>query len=133
MLVIRKIEDRDREMLWEWIQKDREHFEAGTTADFFFEPETESFVYEDELGPVFFVRLSQDLIASGLLRIDIQFGADKKRTSSCMTEGFQSLVDRAKESGFKGMVFRSTSEPLIRFCVKRFSFEKFGDELFRPL
>jgi hypothetical protein len=100
---------------------------------FFVEPETITLVYEDEKGPVMFVR-GKGIDNNGIqtLQVDIQYVSNKdgKRNLKVMREGFPALAAKAKENGFSDIVFDSSVPALRKFCLKRLGFvEAVGQKL----
>lgn len=75
---------------------------------------------EDDSGPVFYFRIDRD---EELARLNIQFAPSdvvgKRRVAAALTEVFPNIKYLVWETGgdedFKGMVFESTSQPLIQF------------------
>jgi hypothetical protein len=114
-----------------------DEFHQGTTADFFFEEGTVCSVYQDENGPILFVRGKPILYDSiGIIQLDIQYlnNYDAKCNLKAMTEGFPELEKKAKENGFSGFFFISNVPLLRKFCIKRLGFQDFGgDFLVKPL
>jgi hypothetical protein len=84
---------------------------------FFTEKDTQSVVYEDESGPILFARLSS------ALRIHIQFcDVEKERTRRCLITQFSDIVKRARENGYKQIVFETESPTLKWFCHRYLGF-----------
>lgn len=124
MVTDRFIEPSDMETLAISLAKDEYHKE--TEAEFFTQVGCVSKVYEDELGPIMFVR------GAKALRLDIQFvdNLDARRNMKAMLERFPDLVQKAKENGFSEIVFVTNSPLLKSFCERRLGFETLaGDEL----
>lgn len=124
MVTDRLYEDEDYHLLELSLSKDEHH--TGTTPEFFTEPGTMTKVYEDVHGPVLFVR------GSPVLRLDIQFVSndDGRRNIKTMLEGLPPLAQKARENGFRELVFNTSSPLLKAFCMKRLGFqETVGDEL----
>ncbi len=97
-------------------------------AEFFTQFGCISKVYEDDSGPIMFVR------GAKALRLDIQFvdNLDARRNMKAMLERFPDLVEKAKENGFSEIVFVTNSPLLKSFCERRLGFEALvGDELRR--
>jgi hypothetical protein len=104
------VDDKDKEMLKEWIAAEPDH--SNSTPEFYYTPGTKSVVYEDEQGPVCVVRYSS------VLRLDMDFAPniDKVRIKEAMKSQLPEIVEQAKSQGFKEIVFDSVSKPLIKFC-----------------
>src|ERR1700679_1136998 len=99
MITDRLYEEDDYHLLGLSLSQDKYHTE--TTPEFFTEPGTMCKVYEDESGPVLFVK------GSPVLRLDIQFVSndDGRRNIKVMREGLPPLAQRARENGYKEIVF----------------------------
>jgi len=123
MVTDRFLEPGDLELLELSLAKDEHH--QGTEVKFFTNPGSICKVYEDELGPICFVR------GTKALRLDIQYvsNLDKKRNMKAMLEGFDKLAAKAKENGFTEIVFNTNNDLLRAFCTKRFGFEESQGEL----
>ena len=123
----RFIESEDMPVLSVSLAKDEYH--KGTSPEFFTAPGTVCKVYEDELGPICFVR------GTKALRLDIQFAdnSDFKRNMQAMLTGFDSLAKKAAENGFTEIIFNSNNEMLKKFCSKRFGFHESNGELRKHL
>lgn len=130
MITNRYIEEKDYPLLSESLAGDE--FHQGTGLDFFLEPNTVCSVYEDENGPVLFVRgkpiIHENIV---MIQLDIQYldNLNSKRNMKTMLEGFPSLALKAKENGFTGFFFESNVPLLRKFCIKRLGFQKYGDLL----
>ena len=96
-----------------------------TEPEFFFAPGSAAKVYEDEAGPIMFVR------GAKALRLDIQYvsNADVRRNMNAMLQGFGQLVERAREHGFSEIIFNTSSAPLSAFCQRRLGFVESKGEL----
>lgn len=116
------IEYSDRTVLADSLARDDQH--KNTTPEFFYEPWSVCKVYEDEKGPVCFVR------GSKALRLDIQYvdNADVKRNIKAMLE-FDKLAAKARTNGFTEVVFTTNSPLLKNFCMRRFGFVEECGEL----
>jgi hypothetical protein len=126
-MIRRLLNESDRKILDESIQKDSYHRET-TTPDFFYDRRSFCDVYEDENKPVMFVR------ASKTLRLDIQFcdNGDKLKNMAALHE-LESITERAKAAGFTELVFCSDSPLLRAYCIKHFKFNEVQGELRRYL
>ena len=123
MVTDRFLEARDEELLELSLAKDEHH--VGTDVEFFKKTGTVTKVYEDEFGPICFVR------GTKALRLDIQYvsNSDKKRNMTAMLAGFGALAEKAKENGFTEIVFNTNNDLLRAFCIKRFGFVESKGEL----
>lgn len=113
----------DRSLLALSLAQDEHH--AETPPEFFYTPGTIAKVYEDESGPICFVR------GAKALRLDIQYvdNSDKKRNLTAMLE-FERLANEARTNGFTEVCFTTNSPLLRKFCERRFGFERVnGDEM----
>lgn len=127
MITDRYIHAGDMPLLAESLAKDEYH--KDTTAEFFTEIGSVCKVYEDEQGPIFFLR------GAKALRLDIQFvsNEDAERNKAGLMEGFDKLAALAKANGFTELCFVTNSEALKRFCMTRFGYFESGCELRRLL
>lgn len=123
MITDRFMEEDDLSLLELSLSRDEHHKE--TTPAFFTEPGTLSKVYEDNRGPILFVR------GTPILRLDIQYvdNADFGRNKQAMLEGFPALAQKAKANGYKEIVFESSVRALRIFCKRHFGFEECSGEL----
>lgn len=123
MVTNRIMEDSDLNLLETSLAADTEH--VGTTPEFFTEPGTLCSVYEDGQGPVLFVR------GTPVLRLDIQYvsNGDIERNKQAMLEGFPALAQRAREHGFKEVIFQTNSRALKIFVRRNFGFTESGGEM----
>jgi len=122
MLKGRLIEESDRELLQKFINDDPIHSASGTTPDFFMENDCATIVYEDETGPIFFIKSTKALV------IDIQFLEKASlRTAKALKEGYPMFKQCAKQSGYKWLIFDSIAPKLVSFCKKLFGATEFPD------
>lgn len=127
MVNVRYLEDLDKEIIRLSLEEDK--FHIGTTADFFTDdPRAVTTAYEDESGPIMYVK------ASKAMRIDIQFveNADIDRNKAALHK-LEEIVETAKNAGFSELVFCSNSPLLIRYCKRNFGFIEVEGELRRIL
>lgn len=119
--------EQDFSLLELSLSKDEHH--TSTTPEFFLEPGTITKVYEDEKGTILFVR------GTPILRLDIQYvsNEDFQRNKQAMLDGFPALVQRAREHGFKEIMFQTNSRVLARFCKHNFGFAESQGELRKVL
>ena len=98
------------------IRSDQCHAE-WMTPKFFSEPSTISRVYEDESGPILYLR------GSSALRLHIQFcDVDKERIRKCLVSQFPELVQSAKRNGYKQIIYDTASKTLAWFCRRYLGF-----------
>ena len=108
-----------------------DEYHKDTSAGFFYEEGTVCSVYEDEQGPICWVR-GKPIVQNGIgiIQLDIQFfnNRDAKRNMRAMLEGFPELERKARENGFAGFFFVSDVLLLRQFCIKRLGFEAYGED-----
>ena len=123
MITERWINENDYSPLKDSLAKDEYH--RDTRPDFFYTPGTVCKVYEDEKGPIMYVRGCKSL------RIDIQFFSnhDYERNREVLTTKFKEFVNTCKASGFKELVFNTDSPLLKRFCIQKLNFFEVSGEL----
>jgi hypothetical protein len=125
-MIVRPIEERDRQILEQSIAKDAWHSET-TKADFFYDKRAVVTVFEDE-APIMFVK------GSTVLRLDIQFCDNEDyRSNAAALQELSKVIETSKAAGFSEIVFQSSSELLRKYCVKHFRFEPIEGELVRYL
>jgi hypothetical protein len=123
MITDRFLQESDITLLEFSLAKDEHH--QGTPPEFFVQPGTITKVYEDEKGPVLFVRGAKSL------RLDIQYvdNNDTERNKEAMLQGFDGLVKKARDNGFTEVIFTTNSRALAVFCKRNFGFEEIEGEL----
>lgn len=123
MVTDRFLEPGDIGLLESSLALDEHH--RDTKPEFFTQSGTVCKVYEDEAGPICFVR------GTKALRLDIQYvnNHDRRRNMTAMLEGFDSLARKAKENGFTEIIFQTNNRMLKRFCVRAFGFVESEGEL----
>lgn len=123
MITDRFLQESDLTLLELSLAKDEYH--KGTPAEFFNQCGTVTKVYEDESGPVLFVR------GAKALRLDIQYVSndDTERNKAVMLEGFESLIQKARDNGFTEVIFNTNSRALRIFCKRNFGFKDSEGEL----
>lgn len=128
MITSRYITDDDYSLLASSLMLDEHH--KDTPASFFYADGTVCSVYEDEKGPICFVR-GKPIIEKGvgIIQLDIQYlnNDDGRRNLKAMLTGFPELENKAKDNGFSGFFFISTVPLLRNFCIKRLGFQDFGE------
>jgi hypothetical protein len=108
-MIIRPVEDSDREMIAGWIAREPSH--SASSPNFYFEPRTTSLVYEDDRGPVCIARYSS------ALRVDMDFAdVEKERIRQALKNEFPAIANQAKDQGFREVIFDSVSKTLVGFC-----------------
>jgi hypothetical protein len=131
MITTRFITQDDYPLLCKLIMLDEYH-SKDTSPSFFYEDGTICTVYEDDAGPILFLR-GKSIVHEGIgmIQLDIQYvdNKDGKRNLKAMSEGFPVLESNARENGWSGFFFTSTSPLLRKFCVKRLGFKEHDSEL----
>jgi len=127
MISDRMYEAEDYNLLELSLSQDEHH--TTMKPEFFTEPGTMCKVYEDEQGPILFVR------GTPVLRLDIQYTSndDFERNKKAMIEGFPALAQKARENGFREIVFDTKSRALSIFCRRQFGFVSQDGELRKVL
>jgi hypothetical protein len=129
MLYQRATRETDREQLEAMIAEDADH--AGrSTADFWLPSEKDKnrlcVTFEDDKGPVFFLRLEK------VLRVHAQFGTDKMRTARALID-FNEWLDReSRQHGYVQVIWDSISSSLVRFAEK-FGYHKSPNEIVKDI
>lgn len=123
---LRALTEDDKPILASWTASDSDH--RYLAPDWIYRVEkAERWMIEDK-EPRLAFRVQR------ALRVDIQFNEDDTvKTAKALISGFDWLLERAQKAGFTEVIFESKSQPLIRFCEKRFGFRKSGNELVRAL
>jgi hypothetical protein len=121
MITSRHMTAEDIPLLQASIDGDEHH--KGTDVNFWLESECMVNVYEDDAGPVLFLRGS--ILRDGICRLDIQFidNTQGKRNLKCIGIGLPLMEEKLKLHNFIGIVFESKSPLLKKYCQKRHGFE----------
>lgn len=121
MVTDRLMTELDETALSFSLAADEHHFE--TPVEFFKQDGAITKIYEDEQGPICFVRVAKSL------RLDIHFmdNEDNKRNASVLFQGIGPLVEQAKASGYTEICFTTNVDKLKEFCVRAFKFEVVPD------
>lgn len=116
MIKERPLLESDRELLARAIAADPYHADTDS-ADFYYQPNTRCLVYEDELGPIFFLRLSS------VLWMHTTFvGENKERIGRAIVTQFPGLIQQAKQAKYAQIAYKSLSKSLVDFCRKYLGF-----------
>jgi hypothetical protein len=124
-LTDRWIEPQDVHTLELCLERDPHH--VGTRVEFFYRPGTVTKVYEDDEGPILFLRgEGLELPKTKLLRVDVQYVSNEatERNRMAMLDGFPSLVEKAKANGFTEILFYTNARALSIFCQRNFGFKE---------
>lgn len=99
---------------------DESKFHSGLKANLFSGPHTESFVYEDEQGPIGVLRYSKTL------RLCTSWfnEKDRVRNGASIFQAIKDSVELAKKNGFTDIIFDTESLLLEKFCIDKLGFEK---------
>ena len=121
----------DIEQLTEWILADCYHKDCLDPKWWLtgHEGALTCFCLQDDKGPTMYVRLDKE---EDLIRIHIQFGPEgevsKSRVVKSIIKALPAVKEYAKGQGFKGFIYRSTSESLISFLQMKFAFVPVGGD-----
>jgi len=128
-LNIRRLTEDDKPILKSMIAWDMDHTAKALQPEFFYAHGL-CLCFEDEDGPVFYVRLDCETSVNhpitqspDTVRVHIQF--DERiplRTLRTLKQGFEVVKDRCRVAGARRMVFDSLSPHLRTFCRRRFGF-----------
>lgn len=124
MITSRRIEQDDWNLLEISVSKDEYH-SATTLPEFFYDERALCNVYEDENGPVMFVR------GTNALRVDIQFidNYDRERNAKVMLEGFADFANKARNAGYTELIFNTDNPALKVFCTHKLKFIESNGEM----
>lgn len=116
----RSSDQQDYNRIAEWIDRDIFHFGKMTPEYWLPCPEAlYSFCLEDDQGPVLYLRVDKE---GDLFRFHMQFAPEEQvsrlRTAKALFKIFDPLVSEFKKEG-KGIIFKSTNDPLIRFMERK--------------
>jgi hypothetical protein len=115
---MRLIKITDREELASWIENDPFHKDIFW-ADYWFQKGFVSFVVEDELGSVMYVKLIPEPPA---MRVSIQFCDNPLRCAQAMLKHFWSVVGMVKKTGANALLYDTKNYKLAAFCTDAFGF-----------
>ncbi len=98
----------------------------GMNEEFFFRPDGFSFAGDDVKGPIMYFKLEP--IDADTVRMHIQFdNREHRRNAVGLIKGFPAVAAAIRGANLRYLIFDSVSEPLIRFCQKRFGFVRIAD------
>jgi hypothetical protein len=123
MITSRWIQPKDYKILKESLERDEYHKDGKP--EFFYSIDACCNVYEDENGPIFFIRGYIDgLIGFQTICIDIQFVSndDRKRNMEALVFANENFTKQCKKCGFNEFVFQTNSPKLKAFCMKYLGF-----------
>jgi len=123
----RSLQPSDLPLLAESLSSDA--FHKGTTPEFFSQYGTVCNVYEDDKGPICYVR------GSKALRLELHFADnyDAERNTDALRNGVATLAQKARENGFLEIVFTTNNPALAAFAKDVFGFEESAGELRKVL
>jgi hypothetical protein len=130
MITNRLLQVEDYPLLLSSMEQDEYHYVSPL---FFVEDGTITSVYEDDKGPVMFVRGKGFLENNDqILQLDIQYVSNHdKRNLKVMSYGFPELAAKAKINGFSEIRFNSSVGVLRKFCIKKLGFEAADEQMLR--
>jgi len=134
MVTTRWIQPEDHDLITESLKTDEYHF--GNEADFFYDPDTCCNVYEDENGPIMYLRGYVDSqVGERSVCIDIQFlsNIDARRNMEALLFANKYFVANCKEQGFEELVFSTKSTRLKKFCTKYLGFAEVDGKMHKVL
>jgi len=121
MITERPLQEADLENLAKEISFEPEH--NWMTTKFFQSPNSKALVYEDENGPIMYLRMSS------CLRIHIQFcRTDKDRIRKALIAGGASIIPKAKQNGYASVLYETANKSLAWFCRRYLGFRASPDE-----
>lgn len=126
--MLRPIFDSDKLVIADWISRDPDHAAQGSTEAFFYQPDGLSLAIQDNRGPIMYIKIEPT--SPEVARFHIQFDEReraRRRTVIALMRDIPTVLDLIKKSNIKYIIFDSVSEPLIRFCQKRFGFVRVAD------
>lgn len=120
-----------------WTAADTDHAER-TRPEFWLEwtVHRESYVLEDELGPIFFFKVHR--LSLKAVELHIQFPPadtqhERIRIQQALVHGFQWLEGMLKAAHIEEVSFDSTSTRLVQFAEKRLGFRRKGNRLHKSI
>jgi hypothetical protein len=134
MITTRLITLDDYPIISDALEYDEYH--KGGEPEFFYKKNTCCNVYEDERGPIFYLRGSIDPdVGVQAICIDIQFVSnnDTRRNMEALLVANNVWVPQCKEQGFKELVFNTNSPKLKRFCTKYLGFADIDGKMRKTL
>lgn len=132
MITHRLLQESDYDLLSASLTSDEYH--ATTEPSFFSEPGTACSVYEDDKGPVLFLKGTPYLVElydAKVIKLDIQFVSNDAhlRNLRVMRHGFPELAKMAHGNGFDALFFYSSVPALRDFCIGRLGFIALGNDM----
>lgn len=125
-------------LIREWINADPDH-RGRVTAENWFSGEATCLLVEDREGPLFFLRLCNELRAGGIppeprrrWRIDMQFSpVSPLRIARALATGSAWLVERARHLGYDELVYDSSTPRLVQFMERNGFHRAEGEHVFK--
>jgi len=119
---VRLIRPTDRDHLALLIAAEPDH--KGFLPEFWFERGRVSFVIEDKVGAVMYVKLVPE---PPVMRLYIQFCDEPSRVAKAMLKHFSEVRQMVKLTGADSIMFDTQNPKLAAFCSKSFGFERVKD------
>ena len=110
MITERSFTEQDIPALTASLENDA--FHRGTFPSFFTEGKTVCNVYEDEQGPILYLR------GAKTLRLDVLFSSDDEQRNRSVLDAVENLLQRAAEQGFVETIVRTDSPVLTKLAVE---------------
>lgn len=124
MIYIREIKknDKESELLRQWLEKDAEHQALGIQFDEIFEPGTETALIYDENGPLMAARFHR------ALRIGMQFDPEHSyRTAKVAKEVVKWFRELAQAGNYQEIIIRPGGKAQI--FAERLGFDVFDGQI----
>lgn len=122
--MLRPLLDSDKPIIKEWISRDPHHVDLNE--EFFYRPDGFAFAANDKLGPVLFLKIEP--MDAQIVRIHVQFdNTQTRRNAVALARIFPDVCAAIRQANLRYLLFDSISDPLIRFCQKRFGFVHIAD------
>ena len=114
--------EKDIPTITDWIAADPDHRDDQTDPEWYLTGYGAlAFHVADDNGPLFFVRLD---IEGNMLRLVTQFAPESevsknRLVTALLSTGIPAIIKFAKRKEYRGIVFESTTESLIKFMDKQ--------------
>lgn len=113
----------DIPMIARWIAADPDHRDDARSSPEFLLTGLGALAFKvvDDKGPLFFTRLD---VEGDMLRLATQFGppeevSKNRLVTALLSTGIPAIINFAKRGKYRGIVFESTTESLIKFMDKQ--------------
>jgi hypothetical protein len=106
---------------------DANEIHPGQKAEYYTNDKGYTEVYEDEFGPIGFLRYSKSL------RLNTVWcdNGDRKRNGASIIQAISDAVEKAKSAGFTEIIFQTDTPALARFCTERLGFTESKGEFIK--